>query len=92
MINRTVQAIIESRLYFLSTKHKSKRYFFYKKGEIRRMNVITNFHVYDLEETIISSGYAMIEEYNEQLCIEQAIALKEALSCDNRHYTRVLKL
>ena len=27
------------------------------------MNVITNFRVYDLEETLISSGYAMIEEY-----------------------------
>ena len=24
------------------------------------MNVITNFRVYDLEETLISSGYAMI--------------------------------
>ena len=92
LINHTFQAMIESRLYFISTKHKSKSYFFPKKGEIRRMNVITNFHVYDLEETIVSSGYAMIEEYNEELCIEQATALKEALSSDNRHYTRVLKL
>ena len=40
------------------------------------MNVITNFRVYDLEETLISSGYAMIEEYDEQHCIEQASLLK----------------
>ena len=26
--------------------------------------VITNYKVYDLEETLVASGYAMIEEYN----------------------------
>lgn len=56
------------------------------------MNVITNFRVYDLEETIISSGYAMIEEYDEQRCVEQALQLKDELKEDNRHYTRALKL
>lgn len=34
------------------------------------MNIITNFGVYDLEETLIASGYAMIQEYDEQRCIE----------------------
>jgi len=28
------------------------------------MSVITNMHVYDLEETLVASGYAMINEYN----------------------------
>ena len=56
------------------------------------MNVITNFRVYDLEETLISSGYAMIEEYDEVHCLEQANLLKQEISNDNRHYTRALKL
>lgn len=56
------------------------------------MNVITNFRVYDLEETLISSGYAMIEEYDEQHCIEQANLLKEEINGENRHYARALKL
>ena len=56
------------------------------------MNVITNFRVYDLEETLISSGYAMIEEYDEQHCIEQASLLKEEINGENRHYARALKL
>ena len=56
------------------------------------MNVITNFHVYDLEETLIASGYAMIEEYNEQQIKEQINLLKEHISNDNRHYKRTLKL
>ena len=56
------------------------------------MNVITNFRVYDLEETLISSGYAMIAEYDEQHCIEQANLLKEEITDENRHYTRALKL
>lgn len=56
------------------------------------MNVITNFRVYDLEETLISSGYAMIEEYDEKHCIEQASLLKEEINGENRHYARALKL
>ena len=56
------------------------------------MNVITNFRVYDLEETLISSGYAMIEEYNEVHCLEQANLLKQGINNDNRHYKRALKL
>ena len=28
------------------------------------MSVITNMHVYDLEETLVASGYAMINEYD----------------------------
>ena len=56
------------------------------------MNVITNFRVYDLEETLISSGYAMIEEYDEVHCLEQASLLKQEIKNDNRHYKRALKL
>ena len=56
------------------------------------MNVITNFRVYDLEETLISSGYAMIEEYDEVHCLEQANLLKKEVTEDNRHYSRALKL
>ena len=56
------------------------------------MNVITNFRVYDLEETLISSGYAMIEEYDEVHCLEQANVLKQEVTKDNRHYSRAIKL
>ena len=56
------------------------------------MSIITNHRVYDLEETLISSGYAMIEEYNEQLCQEQASELKEGVQEGNCHYSRALKL
>ena len=44
------------------------------------MNVITIFHVYALEETLISSGYAMIEEYNEIDFKEQVNLLKQKLN------------
>ena len=43
------------------TEFKKMIYHFTKKEERNVMNVITNFRVYDLEETLISSGYAMIE-------------------------------
>ena len=56
------------------------------------MNVITNFRIYDLEETLISSGYAMIEEYDEFHCQQQANLLKQEVTTDNRHYSRALKL
>ncbi|MBQ4163681.1 MAG: hypothetical protein IJD87_01240 [Turicibacter sp.] len=56
------------------------------------VNVITNFRVYDLEETLISSGYAMIEEYDEVHCLEQANVLKQEVTKDNRHYSRAIKL
>ena len=54
--------------------------------------MITNFRVYDLEETLISSGYAMIEEYDEVHCLEQANVLKQEVTEDNRHYSRAIKL
>lgn len=56
------------------------------------MNIITNFRVYDLEETLISSGYAMIEEYDEIDCQAEVNLLKEEVDKENRHYLRALKL
>lgn len=61
--------------------------------------VITNWKVYDLEETIICSGYAMIEEYNESFVKTQTETLASYLSEfngnykeDNSHYKRATKL
>lgn len=56
------------------------------------MNMITNFRVYDLEETLISSGYAMIEEYNEIHFQEEGNVLKQKMTDDNPHYSRAIKL
>lgn len=63
-------------------------------------NIITNCKVYDLEETLVASGYAMIEEYKEHEVISQTNDL--ILDIDycqhfevvntNKHYKRALKL
>lgn len=60
------------------------------------MTVITNVKVYDLEETLCASGYAMISDYDAQevrsetfkLRVEQAIGTFET----DKHYKRALKL
>ena len=61
--------------------------------------IITNWKVYDLEETLVSSGYAMIEEYNESFVKTQTETLASYLSEfngnykeDNNHYKRATKL
>ena len=62
------------------------------------MSVITNLRVYDLEETLIASGYAMIEDYSEEtIRIEQANLFYDLYHLyegeeSNRHYKRALKL
>lgn len=60
------------------------------------MSVITNVKVYDLEETLVASGYAMIDDYNESWAKTQAEVLKvEQITGDfetDRHYKRALKL
>ena len=60
------------------------------------MSVISNLRVYDLEETLVASGYAMISDYDAQavrsetfkLRVEQAIGTFET----DKHYKRALKL
>ena len=61
------------------------------------MNVITNYNVYDLAETLIASGYAMIEDYNEDTIltgVQEVLSElnEEQLTEENRHYKRALKL
>ena len=60
------------------------------------MAVITNVKVYDLEESLVASGYAMINQYDESTVKTQAEVLRlEQLEGDldeNRHYKRALKL
>ena len=62
-------------------------------------NIITNLKVYDLEETLVASGYAMIEEYDESTVKNQTETLMGYLSGfngsykeDNNHYKRAIKL
>lgn len=60
-----------------------------------KKDIITNYKVYDLEETLVASGYAMIEEYDESVVKIQAENIKVQLEYDyenNRHYKRALKL
>lgn len=57
--------------------------------------IITNYKVYDLEETLVASGYAMIEEYNASVVEIQTENIKVQLEYDyenNKHYKRALKL
>lgn len=63
-------------------------------------NIITNCKVYDLEETLVASGYAMIEEYKEHEVISQTNdVILDIDYCQhfevvntNKHYKRALKL
>lgn len=53
---------------------------------------ISNLKVYDLEETLVASGYAMIDEYNSKQAVNQANSMVLENLNDNKHYKRVLKL
>ena len=59
-------------------------------------NVISNVKVYDLEETLVASGYAMISNYNDLWAETQAEVIRlETLEDEldaNPHYKRALKL
>ena len=59
-------------------------------------DIITNYNVYDLEQTLVASGYAMIEDYSEQEIIkEQNTLILDIDTCakdENRHVKRALKL
>ena len=60
------------------------------------MKVITNVKVYDLEESLVASGYAMINDYNESWAMTQAEVIRverfEDELEEDRHYKRALKL
>lgn len=53
---------------------------------------ITNIRVYDLEESLVASGYAMIEEYDSKEAFAQANTLILDNLDNNKHYKRALKL
>lgn len=54
------------------------------------MSVISNVKVYDLEETLVASGYAMIEDYDVETVVSQAENIN--IHEDNKHIRRVIKL
>ena len=58
--------------------------------------VISNVKVYDLEESLVASGYAMISDYNESWAKTQAEVIRveqfEGDLEDDKHYKRALKL
>ncbi len=59
------------------------------------MKPISNMKVYDLEETLVASGYAMIEYYDEEVVAIQAENVGVQLEYDyedNKHIKRALKL
>ena len=56
------------------------------------MKPITNLKVYDLEESLVCSGYAMIEDYDYKEASAQANTITDSTYKDNKHYKRALKL
>ena len=56
------------------------------------MEIITNYRVYDLEETLVASGYAMIEEYDVSKIRSDVYDLEFLDDENNKHYKRALKL
>lgn len=60
------------------------------------MKPITNIKIYDLPETLVASGYAMIEGYSEEgVKCEVAQILLDHMDdnlTENRHYKRAMKL
>ena len=56
------------------------------------MKPITNCRVYDLEESLVASGYAMIEDYVSKEASAQANTITDLNYKDNKHYKRALKL
>lgn len=60
------------------------------------MKPITNIRVYDLEETLVASGYAMIEDYDEYQVKKEANGVIDVFMFEegrnNKHFKRALKL
>ena len=55
-----------------------------------KMAIIQNLNIYDLEETLIASGYAMVEDYSEEKIKKEISELKEKLA--GNHLKRAWKL
>lgn len=55
------------------------------------MDIITHLRVYDLEETLLASGYAMIEDYEESTVSTELASIKKNTQ-DSHPYRRALKL
>ena len=59
-------------------------------------NVISNIQVYDLEETLVASGYAMVDDYDAQAVRSEILNLRVGQVIgtfeEDRHYKRALKL
>ena len=56
-----------------------------------KKEIITNYKVYDLEETLVASGYAMIEEYSEKTVKKEALNSIDAYINNEEDYSRHLK-
>ena len=56
-----------------------------------KKDIITNYKVYDLEETLVASGYAMIEEYDEETVKKEALDSVDAYINNEEDYSRHLK-
>ena len=60
------------------------------------MGIITNCCVYDLEPTLVASGYAMIEDYSESKVWDETVLIEETPTLEelkeNKHYKRALRL
>ena len=54
--------------------------------------IITNVKVYDLEESMVASGYAMINEYDSQEAEAQANTIITDNLDGNKHYKRAIAL
>ena len=54
--------------------------------------IITNVKVYDLEESMVASGYAMINEYDSQEAEAQANTIITDNLDSNKHYKRAIAL
>ena len=55
------------------------------------MEIITSLKVYDLEETLVASGYAMINEYDEEAVKKEALDLIDTYVDNEEDYSRHLK-
>jgi archaellum component FlaC len=60
------------------------------RGKVERIS--TNIKVYDLEESLVASGYAMLTDYNEEEIKKEIELLKENVSTDSKHYKRAERL
>lgn len=60
------------------------------------MKPITNIKIYDLPETLVASGYAMIEGYSEEAVKGEVVQILldhiDDNLTENRHYKRAMKL